>query len=86
MGDAKQAEYIKAIFGQQQLTAASALINAGAEGFRVYAEQLEDAAGSTQQTAEVMRQSIKNKLAFLGSAATEMGFTNIFIDITSYVL
>jgi TP901 family phage tail tape measure protein len=74
MGDAQQAEYIKALFGQQQLTAVSALINAGVEGFRVYAEQLEQAAGSTQTAAEAMRQSIKNKLAVLGSAATEMGF------------
>jgi TP901 family phage tail tape measure protein len=74
MGDAQQAEYIKAIFGQQQYNAASLLIKTGSEGFRVYAEQLEAAAGSTQQAAEVMRQSIKNKLAILGSAATEMGF------------
>jgi TP901 family phage tail tape measure protein len=74
MGDAQQAEYIKAIFGQQQYNAASLLIKTGAEGFRVYAEQLETAAGSTQQAAEAMRQSIKNKLAILGSAATEMGF------------
>jgi TP901 family phage tail tape measure protein len=78
MGDAKQAEYIKAIFGQQQLAAVSMLINAGVEGFRVYAGELEKAARSTQQAAEVMRQSIKNKLAVLGSAATEMGFK--FID------
>jgi TP901 family phage tail tape measure protein len=74
MGDAQQAEYIKAIFRQQQLTAVSALINARTDGFRVYAEQLEQSAGSTQTAAEAMRQSIKNKLAVLGSAATEMGF------------
>jgi hypothetical protein len=35
---------------------------------------LKKAADSTQIAADAMRQSIKNKLAILGSAATEMGF------------
>jgi TP901 family phage tail tape measure protein len=74
LGTAKQAEYIDAIFGKNRYTAASALISAGVEGFRTYSTELEKAAGSTQQSAEVMRQSIQNKLAVLGSAATELGF------------
>ncbi|MDR2097700.1 MAG: phage tail tape measure protein [Spirochaetaceae bacterium] len=78
LGTAKQAEYIDAIFGKNRYQAASALISAGAEGFRTYSAELEKAAGSTQQAAEVMRKSIQNKLAVLGSAATELGFK--FVD------
>jgi TP901 family phage tail tape measure protein len=74
LGTAQQADYIDALFGKNRYAAASALINAGVEGFRTYSRELENAAGSTAQVAEVMRQSIKNKLAVLGSAATEMGF------------
>jgi TP901 family phage tail tape measure protein len=74
MGTAKQDEYFYRIFGQNRINYARPLIEAGVEGFRVYAEQLEKAAGSTQIAAEAMRKSIKNKLAVLGSAATEMGF------------
>jgi TP901 family phage tail tape measure protein len=74
LGTAQQAAYIDALFGKNQYTAASALINAGVEGFRTYSRELDKAAGSTAQAAEAMRKSIKNKLAGLGSAATEMGF------------
>jgi TP901 family phage tail tape measure protein len=74
MGTAKKSEYLYRIFGQNRIEYARPLVDAGVEGFRTYSRELENAAGSTAQVAEVMRQSIKNKLAILGSAATEMGF------------
>jgi TP901 family phage tail tape measure protein len=74
MGTAKQDEYLFKIFGKNRMNYARPLIDAGVEGFRAYSRELEQAAGSTQQAAEVMRKSIKNKLAVLGSAATELGF------------
>jgi TP901 family phage tail tape measure protein len=61
LGTAQQAEYIDALFGKNRYAAASALINADVEGFRAYSRELDNAAGSTAQVAEVMRQSIKNK-------------------------
>jgi TP901 family phage tail tape measure protein len=74
MGTAKQDEYLFRIFGKNRMDYARPLIEAGVEGFRAYSRELDKAAGSTAQAAEVMRQSIKNKLAVMGSAATEMGF------------
>jgi TP901 family phage tail tape measure protein len=74
MGTAKQDEYLFRIFGKNRMDYARPLIEAGVEGFRAYSRELDSAAGSTAKAAEVMRQSIKNKLAVLGSAATEMGF------------
>jgi hypothetical protein len=46
----------------------------GSAGLKKYSEDLKNATGAAENIAEAMRQSIKNKLAVLGSAATEMGF------------
>jgi len=80
-GTAEVAGYIDKIFGKNQYTKASAIINAGADALRNYSDQLKDASGATAQMAGVMRQSLQNRIEVLKSAATELGFK--FVDAFS---
>ncbi|GAI56200.1 unnamed protein product, partial [marine sediment metagenome] len=62
------------IFGTEILTGMTILLKAGGDQLRSYRQRLIDAKGASEQMAEVMRSSLINRLASLGSAATEVGF------------
>lgn len=78
VGTADAAEYLDAIFGKQNITAARTLISAGSDKLLEYTSVIDDSFGAAAQKAGVMRQSLKNQIAVLMSGLTELGFK--FVD------
>jgi len=82
MGNVEQAKALKDIFGKIPIAGASVLLDKIGDLRSAYQGLTEDAKGSTKQTAELMRQTAKMKLATLKSALTDKAFTvfNAFLD------
>lgn len=78
LGSAEQAEYLDAIFGKQNVEAATAIINAGSGKLLEYTSRLENSFGAAAQKAGVMRGSLQNQINILMSGLTELGFK--FVD------
>lgn len=78
LGSAEQAEYLDAIFGKQNVEAATAIINAGSNKLLELTDRLEKSSGAAAQKAGVMRGSLQNQINILMSGLTELGFK--FVD------
>jgi len=72
-GEVQTAKVMNAIFGKRAIAGAKNLIDS-LEGIDQFEQVLNNAAGTSEKTAERMRQSLGNRLKTLGSAATEFGF------------
>lgn len=74
MGEVQRSAALSTIFGKKAITGINVLFDAGAQNIRDYRTQLENAGGTSQKMAALMRQSLQNRLAALQSAAIELGF------------
>jgi TP901 family phage tail tape measure protein len=73
VGEVQQAKVLNALFGKRAIAGAKNLIES-LEGIDEFEKVLNNAAGTSEKTAEKMRQSMGNRLKALGSAASEFGF------------
>lgn len=73
VGTLKTAKVLDAIFGKRAIAGAANLMD-GVEAVESFEKSLLDAGGVAKRTADILRQSLGNKLKSLGSAATEFGF------------
>lgn len=73
MGTVKQAKVLNALFGKRAIAGAKNLIES-LEGIDDFEKILLNAAGTSEKTAQRMRQSLGNRLKAMGSAASELGF------------
>ena len=78
LGSAEQTEALDAIFGKQNVEAATAIINAGSNKLLELTDRLEKSSGAAAQKAGVMRGSLQNQINILMSGLTELGFK--FVD------
>jgi TP901 family phage tail tape measure protein len=77
LGNVKQAEILDAIFGKRAIAGGKNIID-NIANVKKYEKALLNAGETSQKSADIMRQSLGNRLKTLGSAATEMGFK--FLD------
>jgi TP901 family phage tail tape measure protein len=76
MGTATQADYLKAIFGEEAIAGVMELLQRqGTKGITQFSEVLGDAAGANARTAAIMANNIKGDLDGLSSAWEEIGIT-----------
>ena len=73
MGNVKALAILDEIFGKRAI-AGVANIGDGTEAIREFEKSLLDAGGTAQKTADLLRQSLGNRLKALSSASTELGF------------
>lgn len=73
MGNVKAAQILNEIFGKRAI-AGAINIGKGTEAIREFQKSLEGAGGTAQKTADILRQSLGNRLKALSSASTELGF------------
>ncbi len=74
LGTAERAAALDIIFGKRAITGVNILLEKGIPAIRAYREELENAAGSSEKMAEIMRSSLTNQLKGLQSAVIEVGF------------
>ncbi len=76
LGDVAQPQQLgilKGLFGSFALAGGATLVDS-IKNIDQFKMLLEDAGGTAQKSADIMRQSLGNRLKTLGSAATELGF------------
>jgi hypothetical protein len=73
-GDVQKMADLNTIFGKRTVTSMLLMLAEGSEGLKKYSKDLQDATGAAENIANAMRGSIKNRIAVLGSALTELGF------------
>lgn len=78
MGTQQKTAALSTVFGARSVTGFNILLKEGSESIRGFRNDLINATGSSKDMADVMRQSLQNRLASLQSAAIELGFK--FID------
>jgi TP901 family phage tail tape measure protein len=81
MGSAQKSAALATVFGARSVTGVNILLQEGTENIRKFREGLLSASGASQQMADVMRQSLLNRLKTLLSTVIELGFK--FIDAFS---
>jgi TP901 family phage tail tape measure protein len=74
MGSAQKSAALATIFGARTVTGVNILLQEGSENIRSFRDELLNAAGASQKMADIMRQSLQNRLLSLQSAAIELGF------------
>lgn len=74
MGDAQRTATLTTIFGARSVTGMNILLAQGEKALRSYRQSIIDSNGAAAQMAEIMRQSIINRLKTLASALTEVSF------------
>lgn len=74
MGDVQASAALKTIFGKRSVTGMNIVLKAGVKEVRKYRESIINSTGSMKDMAEIMRQSLGNRLKSLSSAASEAGF------------
>ena len=74
MGSQQRSAALATIFGSRAVTGVNILLKEGTESIRTYRSELENAGGSAEKMAEIMRGSLTNQLESLKSAAIEVGF------------
>lgn len=79
MGTQQKSAALATVFGAKSVTGINVLLESGTKKIRDFRTELENAAGTSQRTAERMRTSIQNRLASLKSASIEFGFK--FFDV-----
>jgi len=79
MGTAQKTAALATVFGARSVTGINVLLDSGTKSIRNFRDELLNAGGTAQKTAERMRTSIQNRLASLKSASIELGFK--FMDV-----
>jgi TP901 family phage tail tape measure protein len=74
MGNQQRAAALSTIFGVRAVTGINLLLQEGTGTIRKFRSELDRAGGSSQRMADIMRQSLQNRLLSLRSAAIEFGF------------
>ena len=74
MGTAQKTAAIQTVFGKRAATGMNVLLKAGSNKLREYREELINSGGAAKKMADVIEQSLGNKLKALASALTEFGF------------
>lgn len=74
MGTAEKTAALSTIFGARAITGVNILLKEGTAKIRDFRTELENAGGTSQKMAALMRQSLQNRIASLQSAAIELGF------------
>jgi TP901 family phage tail tape measure protein len=74
VGTAQKTADLTTVFGKRTVTGVNILLKEGVDNLRKFRGELEGAAGSSKKMADVMRQSLLNRLKSLQSAAIETGF------------
>ncbi len=74
MGTAEKARVLATIFGARNQGAINILLREGTKNIRKFREGLIGAAGASKKMADIMRQSLGNRLKSLQSALIELGF------------
>lgn len=74
MGEVQRSAALSTVFGKKAITGANIIFKAGTQTVRDFRTELENAGGTSQKMAALMRQSLQNRLAALQSAAIELGF------------
>ena len=74
MGKVQRTAALSTIFGARSVGAINILLKEGTGNIRAFRNELENAGGSSQKMAEIMRTSLGNRLKSLSSAAIELGF------------
>lgn len=74
MGDVEKSANIYAIFGKQNISAVTALLNTGQAALENYAAAAANSAGTAAAGAEVIRGGLLNQFKVLMSGLTELGF------------
>jgi TP901 family phage tail tape measure protein len=73
-GSTQKIADLNEIFGKRTVTSMLLMLAEGTDSLRNFSTELVNAGGTAKNVADAMRGSIKNQIAGLGSAATEMGF------------
>lgn len=74
VGDVQRLAALDTIFGKKSVEAFDKLIKIGSKDLRVYREELLQSGGTTKKIADIMRDSLGNRIRVLASSAIEMGF------------
>lgn len=74
MGSVKRTNILDVLFGKRSVTGVSVLLREGASTIKLFRDELLNAAGVSQQMADIMRQSLGNIVKSLTSALLEKGF------------
>ena len=73
-GTAQRSMALATIFGRRTVTGINILLQEGTQSIRKFRGELLDAGGASKKMADIMRQSLQNRLLSLKSAAIELGF------------
>lgn len=74
VGDVQRLAALDTIFGKKSVEAFDKLIKIGSKDLREYREELLKSGGTTKKIADIMRDSLGNRIRVLASSAIEMGF------------
>lgn len=74
MGEVQRSAALSTVFGKKAITGANIIFKVSTQTVRDFRTELENAGGTSQKMAALMRQSLQNRLAALQSAAIELGF------------
>jgi len=74
MGTQEGLATTKTIFGLETMNAFSAVMKTGVGNLRKYRKEVENSAGSTKKMSDIMGKSLKNRIASVKSALTEVAF------------
>lgn len=74
MGTAQKTAALTTVFGARAVTGMNIILKEGTKKIRAFREELDNSAGASKNMADIMRQSLGNRLKALQSAAIETGF------------
>ena len=74
MGEVAKTAALATVFGLRGITGQTILLTDGAEAIRAFRDELIDAGGTAKKMAEIIRNSLGNRLKALKSASIELGF------------
>lgn len=74
MGNVQKSAALSTIFGARAVTGMNILLANGSKNLRDFREDLINSGGAAAKAAAIMRQSLGNRLAILGSTAKDLGF------------
>lgn len=74
MGTAQRTAALATVFGARSVTGINILLAEGTKKIRGFREELINSAGASKTMADIMRDSLGNRLKSLSSASSELGF------------
>jgi TP901 family phage tail tape measure protein len=78
MGTAQKTAALSTIFGARTVTGINVLLKAGTKDIKSFRNELDNSGGAAERMADIMNNSLGNRLKALRSAAIEVGFK--FLD------